>query len=213
MKILETYLHNLLKENVDSVAQFKFFKHDFVNHVNVIRSYIEMGMLDKSLNYIDKLIGFTNEFDFSHITGNTEIDIVLNNKISKIKAIGTEIEIMASLPEELEIDIFCLTTLLGNILDNVYDALIFTKDKRLLCDINIVDDNIHINVANTHCNEILCNGDTILSTKIDKSEHGVGLSSIRNCVEKCNGCIEISYDSFEFFIDISVPYVPNFEKI
>ncbi len=199
-------LQILLKESVENALEFKCFRHDFYNHVYVIKTYMEMGMIEESLNYINKLMEVTNDIGFKSITGNTEIDIILNNKISKFKSIGVEIDIVATLPEQIDIDVFDITALLGNVLDNAFEALLFAQEKRLQLDMNIVDDNLYINVANTHSNNILKVGDTILSTKTkDIDRHGYGLKSIKNSVDKYKGNVDITYDEDEFFVDISMP--------
>ncbi len=200
------YLQSLLEESVENDLEFRCFKHDFYNHVFVIKTYIEMGMVDESLQYIDKLVKFTNDFDFKPITGNTEVDIILRNKISKLESIGVEMDILAELPQSLGMDIFDITAMLGNLLDNALEALIFANEKRLQLDISIVDSNLYINVANTHNNQIIKVGDLIKSSKNhDIKKHGLGLRSVKCSVLKYKGNMNITYDENEFNVDIAIP--------
>ncbi len=200
------YLQKMLRESIENELEFRCFKHDIYNHVFVIKTYIEMGMVEEGLQYIDKLVKYTDDFDFRDITGNTEIDIILRSKIAKLESIGVEMDILAKLPERINMDIFDITVMLGNLLDNAFEALIFAKEKRLQLDINIVDNSLYINIANTHSNQIIKVGNLIKSSK--KSEirkHGLGLRSVKCSVLKYKGEMDISYDESEFNVDIAIP--------
>lgn len=204
---LKQYAYDLLRQEVKTYQDLKAFRHDFVNHVNVVKLYLQMGMVDESINYIDKLSEFVDESGIStKITGNLEIDMLMSSKIQKLYEIGCKIDISSNLTAQLKLDIFDVVSILGNLLDNCYEALINTKEKRLSLDINVIYDTLYVSIVNTHNNKMLKCGDDILTTKtVDAKDHGIGIKSIKNCVKKHNGKMVIEYDENEFITEISIP--------
>lgn len=204
---LKEYAYNLLKQEVKSYQDLREFKHDFLNHINIIKLYLQMGMVDKSLDYIDKLANFVDKSStYQKITDNLELDMLLSSKIKKIHELDCEIDISSNVNSKLNLDIFDIVSILGNLLDNSYEALINAKEKRLSVDINIIYDNLYICVINTHNNSMITYGNDILtSKKEDTQNHGIGIKSIKNCVTKNNGEIIIEYDDKEFSTEIYIP--------
>lgn len=86
------------------------------------------------------------------------------------------------LPEELQVNSFDLTVILGNLLDNALNALKEAKVKQLNIDINYSIGMIVIKIENTFAN---------ISSKYDDPEkHGYGLISVRTSLEKYNGKLQ-----------------------
>lgn len=86
------------------------------------------------------------------------------------------------LPEELQVNSFDLTVILGNLLDNALNALKEAKVKQLNIDINYSIGMIVIKIENTFAN---------ISNKYDDPEkHGYGLISVRTSLEKYNGKLQ-----------------------
>lgn len=86
------------------------------------------------------------------------------------------------LPEELQVNSFDLTVILGNLLDNALNELKEAKVKQLNIDINYSIGMIVIKIENTFAN---------ISNKYDDPEkHGYGLISVRTSLEKYNGKLQ-----------------------
>ncbi len=200
---------NVLLENVKNMESLRCFKHDFLNHMNVLKIYLEMGMLDKSLEYVDKLTDYVEVDSEFKSSGNEQFDIVLLAKIRKFEKLGVEMHINTNLPEEINLEVFEVVTILGNLLDNAYEALKMATKKRLSLEINVVDDNLNIFVCNTHSNIITVYNDKIVTSKAEKSEHGLGLLSVENCVRRNNGQISTSYTTENFCVQVIIPVLRN----
>lgn len=204
---LKQYAYDLLRQEVQTYQGLKEFKHDFINHINIIKLYIQMDMVDKSVDYIDKLLDFVDDHSVCQkITGNLEIDMLVSSKIKKIYEIGCDIDIESNISEKLKIDIFDVVSVLGNLLDNCYEALINANEKRLSLDIDVVNDNLYIAILNTHNNTMVEENNNILTTKqFDAENHGIGIKSVRNCIKKYDGKMMIEYDDKEFYTEIYIP--------
>jgi sensor histidine kinase regulating citrate/malate metabolism len=72
---------------------------------------------------------------------------------------------------------------------------------------------LFIRISNPYNQKILKDKNTkkLLTTKKDNSNHGKGISSIKNIVEKNDGLIDIDYDNNIFQVSITLFY-NKFEK-
>ncbi len=199
--------HNMeaLQNHAEQIEEMLYFRHDFLNHMYVIKLYLEMGMVDKSLAYINKLMKHTDSKMEDFTTGNVELDIVMSQKLYKIKDIGAKVKLNCSLTENVKFDVFDIMTIIGNLLDNCYEALLKAEIKELIVDIEVIDDIMYISITNTYSEEVNKDEENIITSKDDKKNHGLGLKSCRKCVEKNRGTMDIYYDENDFNVDIKLP--------
>lgn len=61
-----------------------------------------------------------------------------------------------------------------------------------------------LELINSKINEIVVQKNQYISDKEDKSAHGIGISSIRDIVEKYEGTLDISYDDTSFKVVILI---------
>ncbi|MCB5457388.1 ATP-binding protein [Mediterraneibacter gnavus] len=101
-----------------------------------------------------------------------------------------------------------LCTLFANTLDNAIEACqkIEAPDRRKLELKCRYTENgyFSLELINSKINEIVVQKNQYISDKEDKSAHGIGISSIRDIVEKYEGTLDISYDDTSFKVVILI---------
>lgn len=96
-----------------------------------------------------------------------------------------------------------MSIILGNLLDNAADALA-KVDKKIL-DIKIKYERgiLYISIYNSYNGKIIVDKrGKLLTGKLEKENHGLGLESVERIVKKYNGISKISYEEHIFKIDI-----------
>ena len=107
------------------------------------------------------------------------------------------------IPSESVISEVDLNIILGNLLDNAADALA-KVDKKIL-DIKIKYERgiLYISIYNSYNGKIIVDKrGKLLTGKLEKENHGLGLESVERIVKKYNGISKISYEEHIFKIDI-----------
>lgn len=186
LKLIETSNHayqNQLNIMNESQQKIRFFKHDMKNHMYKLKKFILNNEYYKAVEYIEEMaesMSVNNEYVD---TGNDDVDCLLNYKLSKAKEMGAEFSCDIFLPEDLVVTSFDMTTILGNLLDNSLNALKNIENKQLNISIKYFKGTIHIRIQNTYCNNIQDAKD---------NEHGLGLLSVKQALEKYHGIIDIT---------------------
>lgn len=137
-------------------------------------------------------------------TGNITVDSILNYKLNYIcRKFKCEIICSIDIPSESVISEVDLNIILGNLLDNAADALA-KVDKKIL-DIKIKYERgiLYISIYNSYNGKIIVDKrGKLLTGKLEKENHGLGLESVERIVKKYNGISKISYEEHIFKIDI-----------
>lgn len=143
-------------------------------------------------------------------SGNTIIDGLVNYKLQSVASENIKVETEIVVPEQLNIDIADLVTLLGNLLDNALEALKKVDREQRILTIKIMfsQERLIGRITNTYCGEIYLKDDKILTSKKEKQKHGYGLSNVEKIIKKYNGYMEIDHANGEFRVDFII-YLPQ----
>lgn len=193
-------------------------KHDFANHLNTILAMCVLNKPDslgKIETYIRKLTNSLKSSYHFFDTGNDYVDglLAVKSNFAFENDIHLEVDIETPL-SEAEVNDSHLTSIIGNIVDNAFEAIQTGQDR----DGKVVSICTYIE-NNKYCLSISDNGPMIpeehkdrifengFSTKSDKKEeHGFGLYIVKQLVAQNNGEITVSSteDETEFLIRFNV---------
>ena len=107
-------------------------RHDFLNHLQVVFSLIEMEEQKEAADYIEKVYGDMQSVSRAMRTDNPAINALLRAKLADCEAAGvlTELDVSGSW-RELPMPAWEMCRVFSNLMDNAIDALEDTADKRL----------------------------------------------------------------------------------
>lgn len=172
------------------VSSLRSLRHDLNNHFSVINGFLSAGEYQECLRYMHEVyseMDIANSFVFVE---NSAVSILLNNKISKAKSKGVEIESIISF-DNFTMPYTIICSLIGNILDNAIEATEKTEDKYIQLIVKGKDGECKIRCENTFAERPIFSNGKYQTTKKDTKNHGIGLSKIREIVREYNGTMDI----------------------
>lgn len=185
LKLIETsnYAYqNQIKIMNESQKRIRFLRHDFNRHINKLKLLSEKNDMQGIIQYLNEMkdaIVIKKEYSK---TGNEDVDSLLNYELSLAAEFGTEIICDVNLPEELNVSSFDMTIILGNLMDNAIEALRHSERKLLKVNIQFNKGIIRIDIENSY--------DPKYRKKHDGREHGIGLLSVENTLQKYHGKLD-----------------------
>jgi len=199
----------LLKlENLNATLRAQ--RHDFMNHLQVVHSLIEMKEYREAEEYIEKVYCDIQKVSRVLKTSNPAVNALLQAKLMTCEKYGITVELNVTTKlKDLKVPAWEFCRVLGNLLDNAIYALQEKNSERLLR-IWLSEDikNYYFIVEN--------NGEPIppelkekifepgFSTKGDKGE-GMGLYISRAIVENYGGSIVFSGENGTTTFKVSIP--------
>jgi sensor histidine kinase regulating citrate/malate metabolism len=107
---------------ISGYDQVKKVRHDMINHLIVLDSYLSDSQYNQAVKYIGKL---SEELDLSKkgvISNNIIVDALINNSMEKAKKQNITFDYNIFIPNQLMMDDMDLCIVLGNVLDNAIEA-------------------------------------------------------------------------------------------
>lgn len=102
--------------------QMRGWKHDYHNHIQVLKAHLSLSEADKIASYLDGLESDLQEVDSIFRTGNVMIDAILTAKLSLARTKKIEVDATAIVPPTLPIAPVDMCIIVGNLLDNAIEA-------------------------------------------------------------------------------------------
>ena len=202
--VLQKSYYEELEQNQKEIRKFR---HDINNHLGVIQSLLHSGNREEAEIYMKEL----ETQMAAHIQifcKNSIVNAVLNAKYQLARQYQIDCFFHIDLDRLIGIDAISLCCLFSNTLDNAIDASIKIPDiqKRRLSVKARVTENGYFTceITNTKQNAILEQKGRLLSDKPDRAAHGLGLSNVRDMVEKYNGTLDISYTEDRFTVTVLI---------
>jgi len=209
-----TEQHN--NQIIEIYSNIKEWRHDYVNHMQVIMTLLEKSETKDSnnevINYIQTLDEKLKPTLSMLSTGNYIVDAIVSAKAALASSYSVNFEYNISLPESLVIVDADLCAILSNLLDNAIEACLKLKDNRCInLTMVIIKNELYIKLVNSTNGEYKKDGRNFKTTKQGQF-HGIGMKHVESIVEKYNGIYNIEAGNDSFSTQIHIPLSLN-EKI
>ena len=197
------------EETEISMLQIRDVRHSMRNHFISILAYAERGECDEIIQFVDDVIEDGKlELSGTVNTGNIVTDSLVGywERIAEQK--GIEFRSELSIPMEMSFKGADISLILGNLLENAVEgAGKAEKRKYIRLKIKYDKKNLLIMVENSYKGKLVKGrGEELRTTKTDKDNHGIGLSSVRRVVGKYHGTVSIDDSIPECFVIRMVLY-------
>lgn len=197
------------KTHLDEVRsihkEMRGYKHDFHNHLQTLKGYIEAGESERALKYIEELDYGVMNTDTLLKTGNVSVDVILSAKIAKAKSKGINVTVKANLPDNLNVTDVELSIVIGNLLDNAIEACTASTDKEPFIRVYLVmkSNMLYFSMLNSSGDKLKKDGSLFNSKK--GGFHGFGLRRAESIIEKHGGWIKYNSEDGAFSSEFLVP--------
>ena len=186
--------------------QTRGWRHDYRNHIQVLKSYLAMGDIEAASHYLDALDADLNTVDLDMKTGNKMTDIILNSKISLARSKNIQVVADAHVPVELSTAEIDLCIIIGNLFDNAIEAcMALPKEERMI--------RVYMEMKNTLLYISFTNSTALKKQKkvngrffSAKGEgHGYGLVRIDTIIDRYQGYISRNSEDGAFTTEVLLP--------
>ena len=206
-----------------SDEELRAFRHDYKNHLVVIRSYLESGNTEAAKAYFDSIGTLSPEALRQTGTGNFAADALIGYKLRAAEEKGVRFTFEGRIPSSgIRDEDLC--TILSNLLDNAVEAAaplegekevhieaIFKNNFLLLCITNPTG-NAPQNERGTpdsgtpggKYSDGRFAADLPTTTKADKKNHGYGLKNVRIAVNKYGGSFTATKENDTFTASVRI---------
>lgn len=203
-ELIETHYREV--ENM--YRQIRGWRHDYRNHIQMMKVLAANGNMDALKVYLDELDTDLNTVDTVVKTGNPMADAILNSKISLARSRNIPTQVDAHIPVKLKMSELDLCCIIGNLFDNAMEAsMALPEEKRLIrVYMDMKGTQLYISFTNFTAAKKL--NKVGKGFKTSKGEgHGFGLVRMDDIVSRYDGYLSRNSEDGAFTTEILIPQV------
>lgn len=191
----------------DIYLNMRGWRHDYHNHLQVMKAQLAAGQTVELAAYLDDLEADLDRVDTYVKSGNLMVDAILNSKLSLAEAREVAVNCSAQVPEDLAVDDVDLCVILGNLLDNALEScekLGHAPGERWLrVYLAVRAGQLYASIQNAALEELGFNERNYITGK--RGEHGFGMRRVAAVVEKYGGTLRLANEPGVFAAEVSLP--------
>jgi two-component system sensor histidine kinase AgrC len=203
-ELIETHYREV--ENM--YRQIRGWRHDYRNHIQMMKVLAANGDMDALKAYLDELDTDLNTVDTVVKTGNPMADAILNSKISLARSRNIPTQVDAHIPVKLKMSELDLCCIIGNLFDNAMEAsMALPEEKRMIrVYMDMKGTQLYISFTNfTAAKKLDKVGKGFRTSKGEG--HGFGLVRIDDIVSRYDGYLSRNSEDGAFTTEILIPQV------
>lgn len=177
-------------------------RHDFRQHILYINELLEQGKTDKLKEYLSPIIDKANR---THrvICKNPAVDAIANHYDEIARSKNVTLRWAFDLDETLPISEADMCAVMGNLVENAIRAAEQLEEERRSVSVSIgliKPKTLVICIENAYKGRLTSDKNGLPTAK--KKDHGIGLRSVKNTVERYGGSMEIETHNQIFKVSI-----------
>lgn len=203
-ELIETHYREV--ENM--YRQIRGWRHDYRNHIQMMKVLAANGDMDALKAYLDELDTDLNTVDTVVKTGNPMADAILNSKISLARSRNIPTQVDAHIPVKLKMSELDLCCIIGNLFDNAMEAsMALPEEKRMIrVYMDMKGTQLYISFTNfTAAKKLSKVGKGFRTSKGEG--HGFGLVRMDDIVSRYDGYLSRNSEDGAFTTEILIPQV------
>mgnify|MGYP000042427567 CR=1 FL=1 len=200
----EDLLINQYEEIKTVYLNMRGFRHDYHNHIQVIKAHLYMDRLDLVDEYLLELEGELERIDSRVRSGNLMLDAILNSKIAIAEKYSIKVKCKAEVNKDLPVSDIDLCVILGNLLDNAIESCQkLNENKFIRIYVAIIKKQLYISIQNSAKEELDFNDRNYITNK--RGNHGLGMKRVNILVNKYNGFLNLQNEPGIFASEVTLP--------
>ena len=203
-ELIETHYREV--ENM--YRQIRGWRHDYRNHIQMMKVLAASGDMDALKVYLDELDTDLNTVDTVVKTGNPMADAILNSKISLARSRNIPTQVDAHIPVKLKMSELDLCCIIGNLFDNAMEASVALPEEKRLIRVYMDMKGTQLYISFTNFTAAKKLSKVGRGFKTSKGEgHGFGLVRMDDIVSRYDGYLSRNSEDGAFTTEILIPQV------
>lgn len=195
-------LESQLAAEEEFVTQARAYRHDARHHAALLADYLEREDTAGAREYLAQYMTQLDGDALEHYCENPVADALLRLTARRCRESGVPFTIQAVIPERLSLSGPELAAVLGNVLENAWEAAGACQAPRLSVTARQKGGSLLVEVENTVDHPSLFEDDLPLTTK---PGGGQGLKTVRRTLEKYGGMLRCSRQGSVFATQMTIP--------
>lgn len=198
-------MENQYEEIKGVYMDMRGWRHDYHNHMQVMKAQLALGNLNEIQEYLNALEKELDHVDTLVKSGNLMVDAILNSKLTLARRQSISVNCKVKVPEKLPIEDVDLCVILGNLMDNALEACrqIEEKDRFLRIYMAVNKSQLYLSIQNSAKADPDFEEQNYITKK--RGNHGLGMKRVQTATEKYHGYLNLANEPGIFAAEVTMP--------
>ena len=178
--------------------------HRMETYIQNLQHYYEDGGRAEAKRYVRETLQEIAATGMSFGCRNKTLAIILEDKRLLCEKRGIKLSVRDESHGMAFVDVFDITTIFSNLLDNAIEASAKTQEAFVRVKLFEAGETLGIAIENSYAGKRFKIGKRFLSTKVEAG-HGIGLKNVAAAVKKYDGTLDLKNDGGVFIARIILP--------
>lgn len=205
----EHFRQELMEHNYGEIREIymdmRGWRHDYHNHMQVMKARLAMKDLGGLGEYLDQLEKELDRVDTLVKSGNLMTDAILNSKLTLARRQNIPVNCRADMPERIGLEDVDLCVIIGNLMDNAIEACgqIEEESRFLRVYLAVNKNQFYVSVQNSAREDPGFEERNYITRK--RGNHGLGMKRVKAAVDKYGGYFSLANEPGIFAAEVSIP--------
>ena len=186
-------------------SRVRKLKHDMRNHILVIASYLNGGEYQEARAYTSEILDHLSAVQSYVETGNPLLNHILNEKLEVARKNGIDVKAQIDRVSFAGLKSIDFSAILNNLLDNAIEACKKEQTREMFVKVYRKKGYDALSVRNRITESVLAGNPELVTTKQEKDIHGLGVTQVKEIVDKNGGMYEFYEDDGFFCVNVFIP--------
>lgn len=183
----KAYYDILEKQN----HELMIYVHDAKKHLSTIKELNNNPTID---DYVDTMTNALKAHSNSCHSGNHLLDVIINKYETECQWKNIKFSFDVKLCNLKFVNTYDLVAILNNLLDNAIEAAINSNSPFVSISTNYTNTYAVITISNSCKNPPITSNNKLITTKENKTKHGIGIKSVKKTLKNYDGDLEWEYN-------------------
>lgn len=186
-------------------SRVRKLKHDMRNHILVIASYLNGGEYPEARAYTSEILDRLSAVQSYVETGNSLLNHILNEKLEVARKNGIDVKAEIGQVSFARLQSIDFSAIFNNLLDNAIEACKKEQTGEIFVKVYRKKGYDALSVRNRITESVLEGNPELVTTKQEKAIHGLGVSQVKEIVDKNGGMYDFYEEDGYFCVNIFIP--------
>ena len=183
----KAYYDILEKQN----QELMIYVHDAKKHLSTIKELNKNPVID---DYVNTMTDALKAHSNSCHSGNHLLDVIINKYETECQLKNIKFSFDVKLCNLNFVHSYDLVAILNNLLDNAVEAAVNSENTFVSISTNYTNTYAVITISNSCNNPPITSNNKLITTKENKTKHGIGIKSVKRTLKKYDGDLNWEYD-------------------
>lgn len=190
----------------EAIQRIRKKQHEYKNNIGNLNALLMNQNVEKAQQFMKELLEQNVKVDGLIRKSGSFVQLILDYKMEEARERGIQVVQEGVVCHDVPVDEYDVSVIINNAMNNAMEACekVEEKERYIRCVMNLRMGYLNLYFENPCGGTVVKENGGLLTSKVNRAEHGFGLENIKSAVEKYNGIMSYEVKDGTFGLRCSI---------